>query len=73
MVGNEKVSIPGAGVIAETLKGTFETIKDTFDMPPLGKVVNSKITKNCISCGAPISGPKDETVTCKYCNTSQAL
>ena len=36
-------------------------------------VSNEKITKKCMSCSAPLSGYRGQTVKCKYCDTEQTL
>ena len=69
-------TIPGTEFVAEALKGTLDTFKSTFgiQLKKTSKVVGSeKITKNCISCMAPISGYKGQTISCKYCDTEQNL
>lgn len=43
---------------------------------PKGKVISqqeTKISKKCISCSAPLVGAPGQTVRCKYCGTSQTL
>lgn len=34
---------------------------------------NTKVTKRCISCSAPLVGIKGQTIRCKYCDTDQTL
>lgn len=68
--------IPGTEFIAETLKDTIDTFKTTFGvkLKKADKEVSSKkVTKKCISCMAPISGHKGETIRCQYCDTEQNL
>lgn len=31
------------------------------------------VTKNCVGCGAPVTGKEGQVVTCEYCDTKQTL
>jgi hypothetical protein len=55
------------GAIAETLKGTFDTFKGVFGKQP------EKITKDCVSCSASITGLKGQIARCQYCGREQQL
>ncbi|MCL1866188.1 MAG: hypothetical protein FWF82_02135 [Oscillospiraceae bacterium] len=55
------------GAITETLKDTFDTFKGVF-----GKA-QEKVTKDCVSCGAAITGLKSQTIRCRYCGREQQL
>lgn len=70
------VVIPGTEYLVETIKGTVDTFKNAFGVKSkaTGKSVSSeKLTKKCISCSAPLSGKKGQTMHCKYCDTDQVL
>jgi len=73
---DKHVALPGTEYIAETLKSTIDTFKGAFGIK-LKKsdeaVEPIKVTKKCISCRAPISGYKGQTVRCQYCDTEQNL
>ena len=64
----EKISmaIPGTEFIADTLKDTIVTLKDSFSSKKI-------LSKKCKACKAPITGKKGEIVQCKYCDTQQTL
>ena len=59
-------AIPGTEFVVDTLKGTVDAFTDSLGL-------KKTISKKCISCKAPITGKKDETVICKYCDTQQTL
>ena len=68
--------IPGTAFVAGTLRGTFDTFRDTLGIKRKDEpVVNTPthITKKCISCSAPLSGKIGDVVHCKYCDTDQVL
>lgn len=67
--------IPGTEYLAETLKGTVNTFKNVFggNSKANNVVTVEKVTKNCISCSAPLTAGKGKTVQCKYCDTTQVL
>ena len=59
-------ALPGTEFLAETIKDTISSFKGIWES-------KEKISTNCISCGAPISGYKGKQVQCSYCNTHQKL
>ena len=69
-------ALPGTSYIAETIKGTVDTFKNT-----VGAKTNrrnsydsqKKVAQKCISCSAPLHGVKGRTLQCKYCDTDQIL
>jgi DNA-directed RNA polymerase subunit RPC12/RpoP len=65
---SENLAIPGAAVVAETLKDTFDIFKGAF-IPKRVEVVSQK----CIACGAQISGNKGQVINCEYCRARQQL
>ena len=69
-------AIPGTEYLAETIKGTVDTFKNTIGIKSK-KIDNGgsseKVTKKCISCSAPLTGNKGQTMHCKYCDTDQVL
>lgn len=66
--------ILGAGYLAGTIKGTVDTFKGVLGAKPKEQApVVVPVTKKCISCSAPLSGNKGETVQCRYCDTEQVL
>ena len=69
-------AIPGTKYLAETLKGTVDTFKDTFGIKSKQQGAEpsaKRVSKKCISCSAPLIGVKGQTVQCKYCDTKQVL
>lgn len=69
-------AIIGTEYLAETLKGTVDTFKNAFGIKSKAtddSVSSEKATKKCISCSAPLTGTKGQTVHCKYCDTDQVL
>ncbi len=62
--------IPGTKGLAETIKGTVGTFKETMGVKG---VSDTSITCKCIGCMAPLSGKKGQKVRCKYCDTEQIL
>lgn len=81
VTGNESTNfpsgsaIPGTEYLADKLKGTVETFKNTFGIKSnsIDGVSSEKVTKKCISCSAPLNGNKGQTIHCKYCDTNQVL
>lgn len=68
-------AIPGAEYLAETLKDTVGVFKNAFGIKSKG-IINAKpekITKKCIGCMSPLTGTKDQSICCKYCDTDQLL
>jgi len=68
-----KKKIPGTKFVAETLKGTVDTVMDVFgkDKEPENKDV--RVSQHCISCGAQITGFQGRSASCEYCGTAQQL
>lgn len=69
-------AIPGTEYLAETIKGTVDTFKNTIGIKSKktdNGVSSEKVTKKCISCSAPLTGNKGQTMHCKYCDTAQVL
>ncbi|WP_394189918.1 hypothetical protein [Paenisporosarcina quisquiliarum] len=82
VTGNESTTvplgfaIPGTEYLAETIKGTVDTFKNTIGINSKktdNGVSSEKVTKKCISCSAPLTGNKGQTMYCKYCDTAQVL
>lgn len=71
----DRLAIPGTELIATTLKDTFDTVKGVFGKSSENTISTQaiKVTKKCMSCGAPIIGNKGQTVTCRYCDSVQNL
>lgn len=63
-------ALPGAELVSETLKGTYDTFRSRFGAKPPAPV---KVAGQCVQCGAPIEGFTGRTVTCGYCGTPQSL
>ena len=57
--GNQ-FAIPGAELVAETLKDTIDVFKGTLGIKSKSKVAGEpvKVTKKCIGCMAPLTGPQ---------------
>lgn len=81
---NEKVdpgyfSIPGVSFLAETLKGTVDSVVNTWNngdtksAPRIQGGDGGMVTKNCIGCRAPLTGAAGQSVRCGYCDTNQTL
>lgn len=68
-------AIPGAEVVAETLKDTINVLKGSFGIKPKDRAANKsvKVTKKCIGCMAPLTGTKGQSIRCRYCDTDQIL
>jgi dissimilatory sulfite reductase (desulfoviridin) alpha/beta subunit len=68
-------AMPGVALVAETLRGTFDTFKDAFGSKEKTQPVTSKekVAQKCSYCGAPISGFKGQLVQCEYCDSKQQL
>jgi len=68
-------AIPGAGIVAETLKDTINVFKGTFGIKSKSKAADEpvKVTKKCIGCMTPLTGTKDQSIRCRYCDTDQIL
>jgi len=64
----------GAAVVAESLKDTVGSFKDSMKNTESfsTRKKKSKIIK-CPSCGAPLSGSKGEMVQCDYCDTKHLI
>jgi len=65
------MAIPGAALVADTLKDTIDVFKGRFgakaSTPP------APATQKCGACGAPVSGVRGQVVTCEYCGTALQL
>lgn len=75
MKGSLNRTIPGTEFIAESLKDTFNTVKDVFGLKSRKETVqvDKKVVKKCDSCRATISGLEGQVVRCQYCDTEQKL
>lgn len=65
-------TIPSVEMVANIIKGTFDTFKHTF-VAEESSPAASQITGRCIGCRAPISGAAGQRVRCTYCDTDQTL
>ena len=59
-------ALPGTEILTETIKDTISSFKGILEK-------KEKVSANCISCGASISGYKGKQVQCSYCNTYQKM
>jgi hypothetical protein len=67
-------AIPGAEMVAETLKGTVDAFKGTFGIKSRkDKNTSENVVAKCNSCGATISGKTGQVVNCPYCGTVEQL
>jgi LSD1 subclass zinc finger protein len=68
-------AIPGAEIVAETLKDTIGVFKGTFGIKSKSKAADEpvKATKKCIGCMSPLTGTKGQSIRCSYCDTDQIL
>lgn len=68
-------AIPGAEIVAETLKDTIGVFKGTFGIKSKSKAADEpvKATKKCIGCMSPLTGTKGLSIRCSYCDTDQIL
>lgn len=68
-------AIPGAEVVADTLKGTIDVFKGTFGIISKNKASDEpvKATQKCIGCMSPLTGTKGLSITCNYCDTDQII
>lgn len=66
-------AIPGAELVAETIKDTFDTFKTVFNKKTQAALEETKVTKFCTSCGAQVEGYHDRYIKCPYCGNSQLL
>lgn len=76
VLNNGSGGIPGTEFLAETLRGTVDTFKNAFVSRGKAKaegVSSERVTRKCISCSAPLTGIKGQTVHCRYCDTDQVL
>lgn len=64
------MAIPGAEIVAGTLKDTFEVFKGKFGAKAAAPAA---MAGKCRACGAPMSGIQGQTVTCEYCGSAQQL
>jgi len=69
-IERQSKAIPGVKVVTETIRDTFGVIANTLTENLRKKQI---ITTKCIGCYAPLTGGKNETVVCKYCNTKQKI
>ncbi|WP_052345844.1 hypothetical protein [Paucisalibacillus sp. EB02] len=60
-------TIPGTEFIASSIKDTLNTVKGVFGKQPV------KVTQECKSCGASISGFEGQVISCQYCDTNQQM
>ena len=66
--------VTGTGIIVESIKDTFDTVKGSFGIRPKSNIeIPKKVVKKCTYCGAPISGKKGQIVSCEYCDADQQL
>ncbi|MGG3562747.1 hypothetical protein ABES03_14225 [Neobacillus rhizosphaerae] len=74
LVANQ-FAIPGAEIVAETLKDTIGVFKGTLGIKSKGKAADEpvKATKKCIGCMSPLTGTKGQSIRCSYCDTDQIL
>ena len=63
-------ALPGAEVVAGALADTFKVFKGRFGS---GSQAPAQVSGKCRSCGAPVSGVRNQPVTCGYCGTAQQL
>ncbi|KFI94066.1 hypothetical protein BISA_0101 [Bifidobacterium saguini DSM 23967] len=69
-------AIPGVAWLADTIKGTVDTVRETWTGQSAKQpvpVVRKPINKQCKGCHAPLSGIPGQLVVCKYCDTKQTL
>jgi hypothetical protein len=64
------------GTIGALAGKTVGALSDTLgkkapEIP--ARVSNEKVARKCTSCGAPISGIKEQIVRCQYCDADQQL
>ena len=64
--------IPGAAYVAETLKDTLDTFKNTFGKKSK-RQIDQRVARECTSCVASISGLATRVVRCQFCNSDQQL
>ncbi|MFQ7473221.1 MAG: hypothetical protein ACLRLX_03340 [Anaerovoracaceae bacterium] len=70
------IPVPGVDNMIDVFKGTVDVFKDAFGIPVNEKPVRKKprkITKQCPSCSAPITGFEGESACCEYCGTRHIL
>ncbi len=54
--------------------GTIGAVKDALGIVSGPQApVSVSVTTKCIGCMAPLSGKTGDTITCKYCDTTQTL
>lgn len=63
---SKRFAISGAEKIAQTLKGTYETIIDTFNPPEM-------TSAPCKTCGGLVNGYKGKIAKCTFCGAQQKL
>lgn len=79
LIGKEssrnQFAIPGAKIVAETLKDTLDVFKGTFGIKSKSKAAGElvKATKKCIGCMSPLTGTKGQSIRCSYCDIDQIL
>lgn len=69
-------ALPGAALVADTLRGTFDQFRTSFGGAPAAPVAApapSRSAAPCPSCGAPISGISGSTAKCEYCDMETRL
>lgn len=69
-------ALPGAALVADTLRGTFDQFRTSFGGAPAGPVAVAAPSRSavpCPSCGAPISGLSGSTAKCEYCDMESRL
>ena len=62
-------AIPGADVVAETLKGTIDTFKDVFSRKSASQLQDMEVSGYCPNCGVSITGIKGRPTRCPYCGS----
>lgn len=65
------LAIPGAALVADTIKDTIDVFKGRFS--PKANAPAAQTAEKCSACGAPMSGRQGTVVTCEYCGTAQQL
>lgn len=55
------------------MRGASAAAQSATPMPKVAAAPVVHITKKCIGCMAPLSGMQGQKVTCRYCDTEQAL
>ena len=64
------LALPGTEAVAEALAETFKVLKGRFGS---GSRAPVQVSGKCRSCGASVSGPGGQSVSCDYCGTAQQI